>query len=627
LSCTGALAWAAAARADAAGDLGQLSIEELGNIQVTSVSKRAEAVGQAPSSIYVITSEAIAASGALTLPEILRLAPNLQVAQTSSSRYVITARGFNGAPAAQSFSNKLLILIDGRSVYTPLFSGVYWDMQDVLPQDIERIEVISGPGATLWGANAVNGVVNIITRNAGETKGGLVSLAGGEWEGSASLRYGGDLSPTISYRAYVRSYWARDTDTAGGASANDHWSRPRAGFRLDWAASPHDGVSLTANAYDGDEAQAGAPAEGIRGRNIVGRWTRTLSADSTLQVQAYYDLAQRSQEVDGSGFRVETYDFDLVHSFMTGPRNEVVWGGGFRQFDYRIHSSGGLQWEPTARNLSLYNLFVQDTVALGPRASLIAGVKVEDDPYVHAEVLPNLRLSLKPNPKLSLWASASRAIRSPTPFDRDVVEVLGGVRFLVGGRNFVSEKLTAYEVGAKAQPSPNSSISISGYYNDYDKLRSIEPDPVSGFIPLYWGNMIEGHTYGVEAWGEYQAAAWWRLSGGASYLQEKFGFRPGASRLLGVSQVANDPTWQGQVRSSMSLPHRVELDATLRYVGEMPNPRVAAYTELNARLAWALTDKAQIALVGRNLLHEDHIEYTQGSAIPRSVYVDLQWRF
>jgi iron complex outermembrane receptor protein len=614
-----------AALAQTADDLSRLSIEELGDVQVTSVSKRPEAVGQAPSAIYVISQSDIARSGATSVPEVLRLAPNLQVSQAGASRYVITARGMNGSPAAQNFANKLLVLIDGRTVYSPLYSGVYWDMQDVLLEDIDRIEVISGPGATLWGANAVNGVINIITRASSETQGGVVTLSGGDQERAAAFRLGGRISDGLTYRLYAKTFSRDDSRDLTGAPAHDHWSKPQAGFRFDWTPSAVDKVTLQADAYSGDEAQAGAPSEAIRGGNVLARWNRSWRDGSDLQVQTYYDRVERGVEVDGAGFHVNTYDVDLQHSLPLGERHEVVWGGGYRISRYQIRGNSSLLFSPAGRDLNLTNFFVQDSIVLNPTTSLILGVKVEDDPYSDPELLPTARLSWTPGQAATVWAAVSRAIRAPTPFDRDVVERVGGVDFLVGGADFQSEELIAYELGAKIRISPRASVSISSFYNDYERLRSIELAP-AGFLPLRWGNLLEGHTYGVEAWGDYQVASWWRLSGAVNYLDEKFRFAEGSSQLLGVSQAGNDPKYQASLKSMMDL-GAITVDGALRYVSALPEPRAPAYTEFNGRLGWNVTDRVMLALTARNLLHEQHREYTDGNLIPRSVSIDLQWRF
>jgi iron complex outermembrane receptor protein len=614
------------ARADeVAPDLSAQSLEQLADLQVTSVSKRAEAVVDAPSSIYVITRDAIARSGRTSLPEILRLAPNLQVSQAGSSRYVITARGLNGSPEAQNFSNKLLVMIDGRTVYTPLFSGVYWDMQGVVPQDLERVEVISGPGATLWGANAVNGVINITTRSSADTQGGLLVAGYGDRRRSATLRYGGRLSEALTWRVYATSFQADDSYAVAGGRNNDHWSVPQAGFRADWAPAAADLVTLQGDLYEGFEAQRGAPAQTVRGGNVTSRWTRTFGSGAVVQAQAYYDRTERGDEVDGSGFKVDTYDVDLQHSFTTG-RHSLVWGGGYRQVRYRIDGAPQIFFEPAARRLSLANAFVQDTVAISDDLSLVAGVKLEDDPYVRPVLLPNVRLSWRPAEQVTLWAAASRAVRAPTPFDRDVVEVLGGQRFLVAGGAFRSERLNAYELGLKAQPTARTLLSVAGFYNDYDRLRSIEPTPVT-VLPLRWDNRMAGHTYGVEAWGSLQVTEGWRLGVAANYLDGKFRFTQGASALLGPRQAGNDPKYQARLTSTVDLGPAVTLHAALRYVSAMPEPRLPAYTEFNARVGWALSDRLELSLAGANLLHRRHREYVDGAEIPRSVYAELQWRF
>ncbi len=609
-------------------DLQHMSIEDLSTIDVSSVTKTAESLSRAPASIFVITHDDVIRSGATTIPEALRLAPNLQVMRNSASKYVITARGFSGNDQAQSYSNKLLVLIDGRSVYTPLFSGVYWDMQDVLMGDVDRIEVISGPGATLWGANAVNGVINIITRGSEETQGLLLHAGVGDEDRGASLRYGGKINSDLSYRLYAKGFYRDDTLTSTGGPAHDNWTRPQGGFRLDWRPSGVDQVTLQGDAYQGDDAQAGAPDERITGRNLVARWTRSWKDGAELKVQAYYDRTGRATEGGGGSFSLDTYDLDVQHSFMLGPRNAVVWGGGVRVNSYRIAGTSSLQFWPASRTLNLSNGFVQDSLSISSKVRLILGLKLEDDPYSGLAALPSARLSWTANDSTMLWASASRAIRSPTPFDRDVAEFLGPTLFLKGGANFAPETLWAYELGARLQPSSRLSFSVSGFYNVYNDLRSIEPNP-GGFLPIYWGNMMQGHTWGVEAWGDYRVAPWWRLSAGFNVLSEHLKFKPGASGILGIAQAGDDPEHQASVRSSMNLGRDVTLDANLRYVGALPNPQVPSYVELNGRIGWNATKRIQLALSGFNLLHSRHQEFPgpAANAVPRSVFADVRLRF
>ncbi|HZZ31747.1 MAG TPA: TonB-dependent receptor [Phenylobacterium sp.] len=635
LGLAAALAASGAARADVIGPadsvvdrLKDYSLEDLANLTVTSVSKRSEPLGEAASSIYVITHDDIARSGATSVPEMLRLAPNVQVTQTSASGYVITARGFNGNPGAQSFSNKLLVLIDGRTVYSPLFSGVYWDMQDVLPQDIERIEVISGPGATLWGANAVNGVINIITRPASQTQGGLVDVEAGNQGRELGLRYGGKLSEDLAWRIYGHAVADDPERTTAGASANDGWSRVQGGFRVDWAARAADLFTLQGDIFHGSEHQLGAGDEAIAGRNLTAHWSHAFAAGSELQVVAYYDDAERATEGGGGKFSVETYNLDAQDSFSLGERHQIVWGAGVRTSRYRIDGTPTLFFTPASGSLNLANLFVQDTITLSPTVRLTVGLKVEDDPYVSAEPLPNLRLAWSPNGALTLWGAASKAVRAPTPFDRDVVEKLtpAAPPQLIGDANFQDETLTAYEIGAHLHPSPGATFSLSVFYNDYDQLRTIEFSPGTT-LPLRWGNMLEGATYGMEAWGEITVRPWWRVSGGVSTLQEDLRFKPGAAAIVGPRQDGRDPKFQGSLKSSIDLGRRFTLDGDLRYVGALPGGGVPAYVELNSRLGWNITDRLLFAVSGRNLLQAQHVEYPGGVAIQRTVSADLQWRF
>jgi iron complex outermembrane receptor protein len=607
-------------------DLSSLSIEQLGDIQVTSVSKRPETIGAAASAIYVITHDEIVRSGSQTLPEILRLAPNLQVYQTSASAYVVTARGFDGAPGSQNFSNKLLVLIDGRSVYTPLYSGVYWDTQDVPPEDIERIEVISGPGATLWGANAVNGVINIITRKAADTQGLLLTGQAGDQERTADLNYGGKLGEAVTYRLYARGVWGGDTETPAGTSNNDRFSRGQGGFRFDWQAGPHDQATFQGDLYDGTEARLGDVNQQVRGGNVTAHWDHQFQGGSDLQVQAYYDRADRWDAGEGTGFRIDTYDLNAQHSFAVGQGQQIVWGLGLRTADVTVNGTPSIAILPARQTLDLSDLFVQDTLSLGSQLKLTLGGKIEDDPYLKPQALPSIRLAWTPTDTITGWAAVSRAVRSATPFDEGVVEKSGPTVLLSGNPAFTNEKLIAYELGGRFQLGNRAQISVSGFYNDYSDLRSVEITPVSVF-PITWGNNMTGRTYGVEVWADYQVTSWWRLSPAVTTLTESFAFKPGANPLLGTSQAADDPKYQASLKSSMTLGDRLTFDADLRYVSALPNPRIAAYANLDARLAWAFTDKLEVSVSGHNLLHDRLVEYPQGSLIPRSVMAGLQWRF
>jgi iron complex outermembrane receptor protein len=625
--CLAASAWATSASAQSIDDLRNMSIDDLANIDVSSVTKSRGSLLDAPAAIFVISRDDIARSGAASVPETLRLAPNLDVIRTSASTYVITARGLSGNNAAQNFSNKLLVLIDGRSVYTPLYSGVYWDMQDVLPEDIDRIEVISGPGATLWGANAVNGVINIITRNAGATQGAFASIGGGNQTRDAAARFGGRIGEDAAYRFYVKAHQDRQSDTATGIGADDRAHIIQGGFRADWSSGSTDAITVQGDAYGGARAQGATPNESIEGRNLLGRWNRSWAGGSTLQVQAYYDHAGRTTENGGGRFDVDTFDLDIQHNFTLGRSNDIGIGGGTRRNNFHIGAAGGLAFVPANRSLWLSNIYVQDSVALFPTLTAILGMKLEDDPYSGATLLPSARLSWKALPQISLWAAASRAIRSPTPFDTDVTETVGTTLFLTGDRNFRSEKLTAYEAGLRVQAGSRASLSISGFYNVYDELRSIEITPTT-FIPLIWGNLLRGHTYGFDAWGSYQVTPWWKLSAAFSLLREHFMFTPGSSGLLGVSQLGDDPKHRASIRSSFNLTPELTFDADVRYVAARPDPYVKRYVELGGRVGWALSPHLELSVSGANLLHARHLEFPApgATAVPRSFFIDLKWR-
>jgi iron complex outermembrane receptor protein len=626
-----ALSLDAAGTAAGPQDLGNLSLEDLGKLLVSSVAKNPEPLADAAAAVYVITHDDIVRSGASTLPDVLRLAPNLEVFQTSPGGYTITARGFSGNNAAQNFPNKLLVLVDGRSVYSPIFSGMYWDDQYVMPEDIERIEVISGPGGALWGANAVNGVINIITREAAATPGGLLDVSVGNRERSAAAQYGGALGEHAHYRVYARDIRRESFDNSAGKDARDGWRSPQAGFRVDWDGGAGDALSVQGDLHEGRMEQAGAPDSRSNEADVLARWQHTLSQGSSLQVQTYYDRVRRWNDADGSGFTLDTWDAELQHNLLLSERNQVVWGAGDRVYRYvitpRISAASSLLWNPAVHTGNLANAFVQDQVALGPRTQLTLGLKAEDDPYSGLSLMPNARLSWKPGGNTLLWAAISRAVRTPTPFDEDVVEKLGDVTFLTGNPDFRSEKLTSYEAGWRTQMATRAMLSVSVYYNAYDDLRTIEPSPT--LLPLVWGNGMEGHTWGLETWGSYAIDEGWRLGAGYTTRHQRLRFKPGASGLLGLSQAGNDPARQGFIRSVWNVAGRWTLSADLRGVSALPDPKVPGYVELDARLGWRVSDRLELSLSGFNLLRPWHQEYVlpDSDRIARSVSFDTRLRF
>lgn len=623
LSATPATAETAAAGQD---DLSNLSIEQLANIKVRSASKREEPLSAAPAAMYVIDHEQIVRSGAVTIPEMLRLAPNLQVYQQGPAHWTVTARGLNGNPGLQSFSNKLLVLVDGRTVYAPHFSGVYWDLPDVLPDDIERIEVISGPGATLWGANAVNGVINIVTRPAASPAGAFVDLRGGGVQQAAGLRFAGALGKDVNYRVYGRWLHEDAAELPDGGSAHDGWRRLGAGFRLDWTASARDSVTLQGDIFDGRLDEPGGTHEGISGHNLVARWNRNTEDGHGFQLQAFYDRIHRSNSANAPKFHIDTYDVDFQDSLGLGGRHELVWGGGARVAHYQI-GTVPFSFDPSSRNLFIGNLFVQDSFSLTPAVTITAGLKAEHDPFVGFSLLPNLRVALKPSDTLMLWGAASRAVRSPTPFDTDVQERLGNVIAITGNRDFKTEKLTAFEVGIRAQPLSAMSLSVTGFYHRYDDLRTIELGTGPALLNFFWGNKLKGNTRGAEAWATVRPLSWWTLSGGATLLSENFDFKPGATGpFAGTGQNSSDPKHQFNLQSSMNLGRSVMFDMDFRAVGRLRGADVPAYAELGGRFAWNVADHLTLSVSGANLLHKRHVEFAGGDAISRKVLAGLEWR-
>jgi iron complex outermembrane receptor protein len=612
-------------------DLSSLSLEDLGKVVVSSVAKNPEALAEAPAAVYVISHDDVMRSGARSLPDILRLAPNLEIFQTSPSGYTVTARGFSGNAAAQNFPNKLLVLIDGRSVYSPIFSGMYWDDQFVLPENIERIEVVSGPGGALWGANAVNGVINIITRAPSDTPGGLLSLRMGNLESSVAVQYGGALGRHTHYRVYAGEVRRRAFDDSAGRDAHDGWRKPQAGFRLD-RDSGGDALMLQGDLHDGRQDRASGPDARSTEGDLLARWRHTLDDTASFQLQAYYDHVHRRSEGDGSGFRLDTWDIEAQHNFALGKRNQLLWGLGDRIYRYdirpRIGPTDALLWNPARNTQNLANAFIQDRIALDPRTQLTLGLKAENDPYSGVSLMPSVRLSWRPGRNALLWTAASRAVRTPTPFDEDVIEMQGALVLLAGNPDFRREKLTAYEAGWRAQVATRATVSVSVYYNAYDDLRTIEFTPVT-LLPLTWGNGMRGHTRGLEAWASYAVSDAWQLGAGFAARQQHLGFRPGASGLLGVAQAGNDPDRQGFIRSTVNLSDHWTLYTDLRGVGALPDPEVPGYVELDARLGWLVNDALELSLSGSNLLRSWHQEdvFPDSDRIGRSVSLDARLHF
>jgi iron complex outermembrane receptor protein len=608
-------------------NLNNLSLDELSHVQVTSVSKTAQSLSQAPATIYVISQEEIAHSGATSLPEALRLAPNLLVTELSATSFVVSARGMGGNPTDQNFSNKILVLVDGRSVYSPLYSGVYFQAQNVMLQDIDRIEVISGPGATLWGANAVNGVINVITRSAAASSGALVSANMGTSEQTLEARLGGALDEQTAFRVYGMAFHRGAEQLAEGSSAHDGWNNVQGGFRVDRTLAS-DSLTVQGDLYRAAENQLDTPDGMFSGGNLLLHWVHQ-GEHSEWQLKTYIDQTEQFSPAGGGAFVLNTYDVELQQNFAAGSAQRIVWGAGERVSDYDITNTQSLLFDPSHRVLVLGNLFAQDNVALSQALALTVGLKAEDDPFSGWAVLPDARLSYQATSDALIWVAGSRSIRSPTPFDHDVLEKLGGAVFLTGNADFQSERLDAYEIGWRGEPLSTLSLSVSGFYNKYDQLRTIETASSTAFLPLSWGNLMRGTTYGIDAWAKWQVTDHWRLTPGFSALHEHFQFEPDASGLLGLSQAANDPSSHAYLTSTFDAWGRLVLEGTLRYVGALPDPALPAYYELDLHCGWRVSKALEVSLNGSNLLHTRHLEYPtpNGEYIDRNINAQAQWRY
>jgi iron complex outermembrane recepter protein len=598
--------------------LAELSLEELANLEVTSVSRRAESIAEAPAAIFVITADDIRRAGVTSLAEALRLSPNLQVARIDAGQYAISARGFNNAVA-----NKLLVLIDGRTIYTPLFSGVFWDQKDVLVEDIERIEVISGPGATLWGANAVNGVINIITRSSRDTHGTVASFGGGNRQQVAAMRYGAALGDRGHVRLYGKITNLEHNRRIDGVSDGLNWLQ--AGFRADWGSDVRSGFTLQGDAYrvkSEDRRTASGVEIGraeLSGLNLLARWTRQLGEGSEFRIQTYVDHSRRKEPVLFQP-KADLVDVELQHGMSKGS-HRIVWGAGYRYERDDVEDGFLVGFRPTKRELDWTNVYAQDDIRLSEKLAFTPGIRLDRNDYTGWEYQPDARVAWKASAERLVWGAVSRAVRVPARFDRDVVRPQGGV---FGGPNFVSEVADVIQVGYRAQTASVLTWSITAFHHKWDKLRSATAPPV------FFENKIEGPVYGVEGWASWQVLSAWRLSGGTTTLRKELRLEPGSTDLLGPQnpQLSNDPDQQWMLRSSLSPWPSQELDAMVRHVGELPNPIVPAYTAVDVRYAWRMRRDLELSVLGQNLFDRSHGEFNPPATrreFARGVFLQARW--
>lgn len=644
-------AWASDENVDtAAPDLAHLSLEELMSVEVTSVSKRPEKLSEAPAAISVITSDELRRSGATSIPEALRLVPGMEVARVDSHNWAVSARGFNDL-----FANKLLVLMDGRSVYTPLFSGVHWDVQDTILEDIERVEVIRGPGATLWGANAVNGVINIITKSAKDTQGLMLTGGGGtEEQGFAGVRYGGKLGENAYYRVYGKYFNRDDQVLPDGTDSNDRWNVERGGFRVDWDASTDDHFTFQSDLYSGrlnqtfflptpnpPYAQTNRGNVDVNGGNVLGRWSRSFSERSDLNLQVYYDRTVRNGPVLNEDR--DAIDIDLQHHFLLGERQDLVWGAGYRVSSDELDSTYTATFNPDQRTVQLFSLFVQDEITIVPdQLRVTLGSKLEHNDFTGFEYQPGGRISWTPTDRQTLWASISRAVRTPSQAEDDIqlrqVTATPGVQTLIqGSREFDSEELLAYEVGYRWRPLDRITLDVAAFYHDYGNLRSVEPGGIVPGPPVTvtatLANRINGETYGVEFAPSWQITDSWRVQAAYTFLQMQLHRDAGSLDTTTEANEGRNPHHQFSLRSFLNLPHDIEFDCTLRYVESLPDFQIPSYVVMDARIAWRPLKNLELAIVGQNFLDDRHPEFqsvlipTERTEVQQSVYGKVTWRF
>ncbi len=653
------LAYAQVVQADLGADnpLRQLSLEQLGNIEVTTASKSPEEIWKTPAAVYVITQEDIQRSGATTIPDALRLAPGIEVARIDGDKWSIGIRGF-GSRLARS----VLVLIDGRTVYTSLFAGTYWEVQDTLLDDIDRIEVIRGPGATIWGPNAVNGLINIITKNAKDTHGTLASAGGGNLEqGFANLRHGGGNGKGLDYRVYGKGF-NRGPEFHTDDQNYDDWRGGQAGFRIDWARDERDNFNVQGDIYDqavGESVQATSytppysqilnSAAHLSGGNIMGRWTRTQGDGKDIQVQAYYDRANRHEP--NLGDIRDTYDVDFLQRIFVA-RQEISWGLGARltpATDIELFS--GLTFQPDKRTDRLLTAFFQDEIALVQnRLSLSVGSKLISTNFSPVQLEPSVRLLWTPTEKQTLWAAFTHAVRTPADVERDfflsgyIGPGPGGLQFFArfnANRNFRSEQMNGYELGYRRLITKTLYVDLSGFYNHYSDLFSeditgspfleSDPAPTHILLPAEFGNGLLGTTKGVEIAPEWRPTHFWRLRGSYSYLQmdlEKSRNSLDIGTAPGIE--GSSPKHQAMVQSGFDISKNFTLDFSYRYISALPGQKVEAYSTGDTVFGWRFREHFRLSLVGKNLLQPQHAEDGGDPGplvlIKRSAYAKLTWQ-
>ena len=633
-------------------DLTDMSMEALMDIEITSVAKKPQKQSAAAAAIFVITNDDLRRWGVTNIPEALRRVPGIDVARIDANKWAITARGFNSR-----FANKLLVLIDGRSVYTPLFAGVYWDNQDVVLQDVERIEIIRGPGGTLWGANAVNGVINIITKSAAATQGDLVAItAGNEVKGIGVARHGGRLKNGVDYRVYAK--YSDYDEGYSSAGAHDDWRTGQLGFRSDWVQTDRDSITFQGDYYRGKAGQqlnipAGQMPTTVNqvvddtktdGGNLLFRWSHMIDRSSDFALQVYYDHVG----VDGKVLYEDrdTFDIDFQHRFQWRQTHDVVWGFDYRFTHDNTDNNPTFELDPSSRSVNLYGTFIQDEISLRDNLRLTLGTKLEHNDFSGVEYQPSARLAWAMSASQTLWGAVSRAVRTPARGEDDVLLRLapspaadpGIPVYAAGNDDYDSEELIAWELGYRLNYNRTWSVDVAVLYNDYDKLRTLDPAIDTGPPPsvrLPFDNNMSGETYGLELASQWQVRPGWRLNASYSWLDMQLRLDGNSADTASKSSEDASPTSKAAIWSALDLGHHLQFDAALRYTGdiEVNGINIDSYIEADLRLGWEAFPGLELSIIGQNLLDSQHPEFlpdfisTQPTEVERSIYGRVAWSF
>lgn len=607
--------------------LKRMSVEDLLAQNVVSVSRRAEAWSEAAGDVFLIRGLTGPAIGANSLPQVLRVATNLFVAQSSSSTWAVNSRGF---VRSNAYSNKLLVMIDGRTVYSPLFSNVFWDTTNVFLPDLDRIEVISGPAGSTWGANAVNGVINIQTKSAHSTLGGLVTVDGGTEARTFGVRYGTTVGKTSALRVYAQGgEWDATRNASGVEDDADAWRSLQTGFRADWGTADTGEFTVQGDASTGHYQNRPLPEAFTENANLLARWSRTLAPDSHLWIRAYHDYSKRDNRFSIREISRAT-DLEFQHRLGFGEGQELLWGADYRLLSDAISNTLGYAVMPPKLDFTLGSAFAQHEMPLLNTFRLTTGLRLEHNHFSGWEYQPSVRLAWR-RPKQTAWLGISRATRIPSRVDTNFYFPAAPPYVAAGGPDFKAEILNAYELGWRTLPSKNLSITSTLFFHDYGRLRTTQLS-----TPVVIANGAEGRSYGVELFADWDFLPWWRVRVGGFTVAQTTKLKPGRTdteRAIGESSF---PDYQVQLRNSFRIGDAVTIWTSLRRTAAVPgfeNNRaslVPAYTELDANITWRIDQHLELGLGGHSLLHASHPEIGADATrrqIPRTVQGSVRWSF